>query len=123
MIEKADLREMIKKVMDHPDSTKMGMILTHIGIVRGNSRNGRNVKGIKIRCDNKKISRIIEDIKKRDGIIEIVVQTNEGLISVGEMIMVIVVGGDIREHVFPAIMDAINRIKAEACIKEEILLD
>jgi molybdopterin synthase catalytic subunit len=39
---------------------------------------------------------------------------------VGEEIMAVVVGGDTRDHVFPALMSAVNRLKAEATTKKEL---
>ena len=40
---KMDLNKMIKTLRQHPESRKIGMIATHLGIVRGNSRGGGNV--------------------------------------------------------------------------------
>ena len=48
------------------------------------------------------------------------VETFGGRLSVGDEIMAVVVGGDTREHVFPALMDAVNRIKAEGTKKKEL---
>jgi molybdopterin synthase catalytic subunit len=49
------------------------------------------------------------------------INTSEGHLDVGDDIMAVVVGGDTREHVFPVLMDTVNRIKAEATEKKEIL--
>jgi molybdopterin synthase catalytic subunit len=115
-----DMNKMVELLKKHPDFSEMGMIASHLGVVRGTSLNGQKVKGIEIQYDHDKISDILSDIKKMPGIFEIMVDTSEGLLEVGEDVMAVVVGGDIREHVFPALIGAVNRIKAEAAKKKEL---
>ena len=73
--------------------------------------------------DNGKIDEIIRDIKSRPGIVDILIQTNSGHLEVGEEIVAVVVAGDIRENVFPALIDAVNRLKSEASTKKENVID
>ena len=73
--------------------------------------------------DNEKIDEIIRDIKSRPGIVDILIQTNSGHLEVGEEIVAVVVAGDIRENVFPALIDAVNRVKSEASTKKENVID
>ena len=49
------------------------------------------------------------------------VQTKEGRLKVGDEILAVVVAGDIRENVFPALIKTVNRIKADASKKKETL--
>ena len=53
------------------------------------------------------------------GIVKVIVEVNEGHLNVGDEIMAVVVGGDTREHVFPALMSAVDRIKSECSRKKE----
>jgi len=53
------------------------------------------------------------------GIAEVLVETRQGRLNVGEEILAVVVAGDIRENVFPALVSAVNRIKKEASRKKE----
>ena len=46
------------------DYEKIGMIASHLGVVRGVSRNGRAVSGIEVKHDQKTVDSIIKDIKK-----------------------------------------------------------
>ncbi len=119
-MEEIDISGMIKEMRGHPEAERIGMILTHLGIVRGSSRDGRPVKAIHVSYNKDKVSDIINEVKKRDGIVDVLIRLNEGALNVGDPVMAISVGGDIRENVFPALMDAVNRIKKEACTKEEI---
>ena len=98
----------------------MGMIASHLGIVRGASRNGRDVSGIEVVYDHKPVDNIIRDIKKLPGIIEVLVDTNEGHLEVGDQILAVAVAGDLRENVFPALIESVNRLKIEASKKKEL---
>jgi molybdopterin synthase catalytic subunit len=109
-----DLNRMIESLRSHPEHEKMGMIASHLGIVRGVSRNGRAVSGIEVVYDHKLIDDIILDIKKLPGIIEVIVDTNEGHLEVGDQILAVAVAGDLRENVF------LNRLKKEASKKKEL---
>jgi molybdopterin synthase catalytic subunit len=115
-----DMNRMIDTFKKHPDFTKMGMIASHLGVVRGTSLNGQKVKGIEIRFDQDKISNIVSETKGMPGIVEVLIETFEGALKVGDEVMAVVVGGDTRDHVFPALMTAVNRIKAEGARKKEL---
>ena len=116
-----DIQNMINRLKEHPDSSKIGMIATHLGLVRGTSRDGRDVTGIEVRYDYNIIADIISDIKNRPGIIEVLVNATEGELRVGDEILAVAVAGDIRENVFKALIEAVNRIKAESSRKKEYM--
>ena len=115
-----DLNRMIEKVRAHPEHEKIGMIASHLGIVRGVSRNGRDVSGIEVVHDQRIIDDIILNIKELPGIIEVIVETNEGHLEVGDHILAVAVAGDLRENVFPALIETVNRLKKEASKKREL---
>jgi molybdopterin synthase catalytic subunit len=96
------------------------MITSHLGVVRSTSRDGRAVTSLDVSYDQEALQAIVRDIKKMPGIAEVLVETREGLLNVGEEILAVVVAGDIRENVFPALVSAVNRIKKEASRKKEI---
>ncbi len=114
------MNRMINTLKRHPEFPKMGMIASHLGVVRGTSLNGQEVKGIEIRFDQDKISSIISETNQMPGIVEVLIETSEGRLKVGDDIMAVVVGGDTRDHVFPALMSAVNRMKAEGARKKEL---
>ena len=115
-----DVKKMIERLLAHPDHEKIGMIASHLGIVRGVSRNGQDVSGIQVKHDQKIIDSIINDIKLLPGIIDVLVDTNEGHLKVGDQILAVAVAGDLREHVFPALIETVNRLKKEASTKKEL---
>jgi len=118
-----DQNRMIETIKANPNFHKAGMIASHLGIVRSFSRDGKAVSGVDVEFDNEKIDEIIRDIKSRPGIVDILIQTNSGHLEVGEEIVAVVVAGDIRENVFPALIDAVNRVKSEASTKKEYVID
>ncbi len=115
-----DLNKMIEKLKAHPENEKIGMIASHLGIVRGVSRDGRDVSGIEVVYDHEIINNIINDINKLQGIVEVLVDTNEGPLEVGDPILAVAVAGDLRENVFPALIEGVNRLKKEASKKKEL---
>jgi molybdopterin synthase catalytic subunit len=115
--------DIINKIKDHKDSNKMGMIASHLGIVRGNSRNGKEVNAVEVVYDMKVIDEIIHEIKSMDGIVEVIVEINEGRLNVGDELMFVAVGGDIRENVFPALIKAVDLLKTRASNKKEIFME
>lgn len=115
-----DLNAMIQTLKEHPEYPKMGMIASHLGVVRGSSLSGQEVTGIEIKFDQTAIKKIAAETRKMEGIIEVLIDTSEGLLNVGDDIMAVVVGGDTREHVFPALIDTVDRIKVEGAEKREL---
>ena len=117
-----DINGIMKKIMEHPDSSGIGMIASHLGLVRGSSRNGRKVRGVEVSYDLSVLNDIIKYIKGLPGIIEVMVEVNEGILDIGDEILFLAVGGDIRENVFPALEKGVNMIKQDSCRKKEIFV-
>jgi molybdopterin synthase catalytic subunit len=118
-----NLNTMIEKIKAHPDYRNVGMIASHLGVVRSFSRDGSPISGMDVRFDAQRIEDIINDIKSRPGIVEILIETNKGRLAVGEEIVAVVVAGDIRDNVFPALVDAVNRLKTEAAMEKEHIIE
>jgi len=117
-----ELFDMIKKIKSHPDFHKAGMILCHNGVVRGTTRDGKPISELTVTVDWPRLEAIVAETKSRPGIIDVLVEIREGLLQVGDDVMFIVVAGDIRENVSAALMDTLNRIKAEVTKKQERLI-
>ena len=118
-----NIQEMVNALKARTDSHKIGMIASHLGIVRATSRSGPEVQGIDVTYDKDVLSQIIKDIKEMKGIIDVLVDINEGRLAVGDDILAVAVAGDIREHVFSALITAVNRIKKESSRKKEIIMN
>ncbi|MBC8199629.1 MAG: molybdenum cofactor biosynthesis protein MoaE [Desulfobacteraceae bacterium] len=115
-----NLNNLIDAVKKHPDYDKVGMILCHNGVVRGTSRDGRQVSGLRIAVDHEKLRNVIKENKKRKGIIEILIEIAENKdLSVGDDVMFLVVAGDIRDNVIEALKETLNDIKTTVTTKTE----
>jgi molybdopterin synthase catalytic subunit len=115
-----DLQAMIRSVKSRPDFGKAGMILCHNGVVRRTSRDGKPVTGLRISVDRERLGRIIEEQKKKPGILDVQVAIDDTRrLCVGDDVMFIVVAGDIRENVIAALTETLNRVKSEATSKEQ----
>ncbi len=118
-----NLSRMMETIKKHPEFHNVGMVLCHNGVVRGASRDGRPVSGLRIRVDHDKLDRIIAEHKRRPGIIEILVEINEDRdLTVGDDVMFLIVAGDIRDNVIPTLNDALNAIKSQVTQKTQFFI-
>jgi molybdopterin synthase catalytic subunit len=114
------LLQLLEQIKKHPDFHRAGMILCHNGIVRGTSRDGQKVSGLRVAVDHQKLTHIIDSNKKLPGILEILVHINEDIdLRVGEDVMYLVVAGDFRENVIFALQKTLNEIKTTVTQKTE----
>ena len=110
---------LLEKFRRHQDADKIGMIACHLGIVRGHSRDGRKVAAVEIAYDMESVNRIVQQIKKMPGIVDVLVNAKSGRFNVGDEILYLAVGGDIRENVFSALIKGVDMLKKEAGSKKE----
>ena len=116
----------LKEAKEHESAPKIGMYLTHNGIVRQTAKaqvrygevNTKEVTGMDFSYDQEKVDAVIADTYKMEGIYYIRVWLNEGKLSVGDDIMYVLIGGDIRPRVVDALQYLVSRVKNE-CVSEE----
>lgn len=100
----------------------VGMVLIHNGVVRGWSRqNHQNVIAVEVSPKEDVIAAIVKDIEARPGIWRVLVKAESGLKKPGDDLLKLVVAGDVRENVIPALSDLLNRVKAEGFNKREVM--
>lgn len=112
----------------HEAAGGVGMYLTHVGVVRQSAkakvREGKEntlpVTGMIFSYDRDKVERVIADAYRLDGITCIKAWLNEGALAVGDVIMQVLIGGDIRPHVVDALQYLVGRLKDE-CVSEQEL--
>ena len=118
-----NLIQMIDTIKKHPDYHQVGMILCHHGIVRGTSRDGRQVSGLTISVNYEKLEEVINTYKQQPGIIEILVEIMDNRhLSVGDDVMLLLVAGDIRENVITVLNDVLNAVKTRITQKREFFI-
>ena len=118
-----DINKTLQELKARPGfADHVGMMLVHNGVVRGWSRNDHApVSAVHITPDRKKMAEIVHEMEQRPGIFAIVADAEEGLLKPGDDVLFLVVAGDIRENVKAVFAELLDRIKAEAVIKQEHL--
>ena len=109
----------------HESAPKIGMYLTHNGVVRESARakvrlgaqDTKPVTGMYFSYDREKVDAVIAETYNLEGIYYVKVWLNEGELSVGDDIMYVLIGGDIRPHVVDALQYLVGRIKSQ-CVTE-----
>lgn len=103
-----------------PDTAGTGMYLVHNGVVRGTSRDGRPVTGMNLRVDRQRLAELLDLARLMEGVTFVKAWVNEGSLGIGDDIMYVLVGGDIRDHVFEALGALVRMIKTEVVTEEEL---
>lgn len=117
--------EWLKEAKADPSASKVGMYLTHNGVVRGTAKamvregakNTTPVTGMIFSYDKEKVDAAVSDTYKLDGIHYVRVWLNEGELKVGDDIMFVLIGGDIRPHVVAGLDYLVGTLKNQ-CVSE-----
>ena len=108
-----------------PNADQVGMYLTHNGVVRatakaqvrGGEENTKPVTGMTFTYDEAKMQAAVEKTLAMPGISYVKAWLNEGELEVGEDIMFVLIGGDIRPRVVDALQSLVGTLKNE-CVTE-----
>lgn len=118
----------LKEAKEDPSASECGMYLIHNGTVRQTARamvrqgadNTEPVTGMVFRRNVEKIDQAVRKAKEMPGIFYVRVWLNEGVLTLGDDIMLVLVGGDIRPHVIDALQSLVGTIKNECVIEQEL---
>ena len=114
------LEKIINSIKYSHDIEKVGSIHTFSGIVRGTSKDGKAVKGLKIdaydEMANNSILKICKEIKNREGILDIILVHFKGDFNLSEELVHVVVASSHREEGFTSLRDAVERYKKEIAV-------
>lgn len=119
--------EWLREAKADPMALQEGMFLVHNGVVRLTPKakvrqgfdDGSRVKGMEFSYDAVKVDAAVAETNKMEGIFHVKVWLNEGSLQVGDDIMYILIGGDIRPHVIDALQFLVEKIKTECVIEIE----
>jgi molybdopterin synthase catalytic subunit len=117
-----DISKTIAALKQDPGfAENVGMVLIHNGIVRGWSRGDHaTVSRVEVVADEQKVEQIRGEIEQLPGIYKVVVEACSGVLQPGDDLLFLIVAGDIRENVKPALALLLDRIKSEAISKNEV---
>lgn len=114
----------LQEARTHESAPGIGMYLTHLGVVRKTARiqvregiSAPDVTAMEFDYDKQQVQSAIADTYRMDGIFYIRVWLNRGVLSPGDPIMQVLIGGDIRPHVTAALDALVGRLKSQ-CVTE-----
>lgn len=110
-----------------PNASQVGMYLFHNGVVRETPKakvrqgidDGSQVTGMEFGYNEEKVQAAIDETKNLEGIYYVKAWLNEGELQVGDDIMFVLVGGDIRPHVIDALQFLVEKIKTQCVVEIE----
>ena len=122
------INDWLKEAKNDPDAANVGMFLVHNGVVREtakakvrfNEENTKPVVGMEFSYDKEKLEQVVADAYKLPGIFYVKAWLNEGVLNVGDDIMYLLIGGDIRPNVVDALQKTVSKIKNECVIEKEL---
>ena len=118
----------LKEAKQELTARNVGMYLIHNGVVResakakvrNNEENTKPVIAMEFSYDKEKLEKAIQRAYTLPGISYINVWLNEGTLEVGDDIMYVLIGGDIRPNVVDCLQSLVSEIKNECVIETEI---
>ena len=112
------------------NADKCGMFLAHNGIVRSTAkaqvRQGEEkppVAQVDFSYDAKGVEDAIAEAMTWDGVYFVKVWLNEGVLNVGESIMYVMIGADIRPRCIDALQNLVGKIKNDLVVEKEVYVD
>lgn len=120
----------LQEAKKDPQAPKIGMYLVHNGVVRKSAKarvrmddkDALDVSGMEFSYDEKKVEEAIAQTYQQEGIYYVRVWLNSGTLQVGDDLMYVLVGGDIRPHVIQGLEFLVGKLKNE-CVQEKELYD
>ena len=118
----------LREAKAHESAANIGMYLVHNGTVRQTAkalvRHGEAgiapVTGMVFSYDRDKVDAAVADTYRMEGIYYIRVWLNEGTLDLGDDIMYVLIGGDIRPRVVDALQYLVGRLKNECVTETEL---
>ena len=122
------LDQWLREAKAEKDAPLCGMYLAHNGTVRQTARalvrnraeDTAPVSGMHFAWDRDKVARALEEARALPGIYHVRLWLNEGELELGDDIMLVLVGGDIRPRVIDALQFLVGKIKNECVVEQEI---
>lgn len=122
------INDWLKEAKNDPAAANVGMFLVHNGVVREtakakvrfNEENTKPVVGMEFSYDKEKLEKVVADAYNLPGIFYVKAWLNEGMLEVGDDIMYLLIGGDIRPNVVDALQTTVSKIKNECVVEKEI---
>lgn len=124
-----NINEWLKEAKASENAAQCGMFLTHNGVVRitpkAQVREGAEGLGevaqVEFSYDEAGLAAAVEEALQLEGIYFVKAWLNEGVCNVGDSLMYVLIGGDIRPRVIDALQWLVGKIKTELVIEKEVM--
>ena len=117
----------LREAKASPEAGKIGMYLTHNGVVRETARasvrrgaQAPPVRGMRLSYDRNKLEAAVAETRRMEGVYYVRAWLNEGELRPGDDMMYVLVGGDIRPRVIEALQFLVGKLKNECVTEEEL---
>ncbi len=122
------LPELLRSVKEKSNFRKAGAVAVFVGVVRGENLEGDVVEKLQLEAyeekANEALAKICDELRKRDGVVDVQIHHLLGDFDVGEDVVYVLVAGAHRGNVFPILEEAVERYKKEVPIfKKEFIID
>lgn len=120
--------EWLREAKASENADQCGMFLAHNGIVRvtpkAQVREGveglGQVAQVEFSYDAEGVEKAIEEALTWNGVYYVRVWLNEGVLNVGDSIMYVLIGADIRPNCIDALQNLVGKIKNDLVVEKEI---
>lgn len=119
----------MREAKSSENASECGMYLFHNGVVRQSAKikvrqgddSASEVIGMEFSFDPDKVEEAINKARQMPGIGYVRVWLNEGRLDVGDDIMLVLIGGDIRPRVIDALQTLVGELKNNCVTEKELL--
>jgi molybdopterin synthase catalytic subunit len=112
------ISDVLANIRNRETFCKAGAIAMFIGVVRGETLDGKKVEKITMEAYEEKadevLAKIREDLSGKPGIVDVQIHHLLGDFDVGEDLVYVSVAGAHRKEVFAVLQEAVERYKSEA---------
>lgn len=124
-----NMNEWLAEAKASENAAQCGMFLTHNGVVRvtpkAQVREGVTGLGqiaqVEFSYDVAGLEAAVQEALTWEGIYFVKVWLNEGVCEVGDSLMYVMIGGDIRPRVIDALQNLVGKIKNELVVEKEVM--
>ncbi len=126
-IQEPSMDEWLAEAKASENADKCGMFLTHNGVVRATAkaqvREGQEmpaVEQVEFSYDAAGLESAIAEALTWEGVYYVRVWLNEGVCKVGDSLMYVLIGADIRPRCIDALQNLVGKIKNELVVEKEV---
>jgi molybdopterin synthase catalytic subunit len=123
-----NIQNLLNHTRQSTEFKKAGAIAVFIGVVRGETNDGRKVVNLTMEAYEEKANEVLktisEELSEKPGIVDVQIHHLLGEFNVGDDVVYVSVAGSHRNEVFAVLHEAVERYKKEAPVfKKEKVVD